>query len=98
MGARADRVLERMRRVDGDAIAFAHGHILRVLAPAGSRSAGAFGGRLALSAGSVSVLGFERETEVLSRWNEVDEPAVGRAVAGQPGAAAGAPPAVTWPR
>ena len=29
----------------------------------------AAGARFALGAGALSVLGFERETEVLSRWN-----------------------------
>jgi broad specificity phosphatase PhoE len=76
VGARADRVLKQLRRAieqpngaGSDAIAFAHGHILRVL---GARWIGmepAAGARLALSAGSVCVLGFERETEVLTLWN-----------------------------
>jgi broad specificity phosphatase PhoE len=66
---RADHALERLRSVDGDALAFAHGHILRVI---GARWAGmepAAGGRFALRAGAVSVLGWERETQVLQRWN-----------------------------
>lgn len=69
VGARADRVLARLRDAPGDAIAFAHGHILRVLASRWVGAEVAFGGRLALDAGAVSVLGFERETEVLARWN-----------------------------
>jgi probable phosphoglycerate mutase len=30
---------------------------------------GPFGGRLALGTGSVSVLGFERDVRVVTRWN-----------------------------
>ena len=31
VGARADRVIAEVRAADGDAIAFGHGHMLRVL-------------------------------------------------------------------
>lgn len=67
--ARADRVLERVREATGDAALFAHGHILRVLAARWLAKPVAFGARLALSAGAVSTLGYERETEVLREWN-----------------------------
>ncbi len=67
--ARADRVLERVREVAGDAVLFAHGHILRVLAARWVVQPVAFGARLALSAGAVGTLGYERETEVLREWN-----------------------------
>jgi broad specificity phosphatase PhoE len=69
VGERADRALTRLRDAGGDAIAFAHGHILRVLAARWLGMEVAAGARLALSAGSISVLGFERETEVLRLWN-----------------------------
>ncbi len=48
---------------------FAHGHVLRVLAARWVGQPGAFGGRLALGTGSVSVLGFERDVRVVTRWN-----------------------------
>jgi probable phosphoglycerate mutase len=69
VGERADRALDRLRAADGDAIAFAHGHILRVVAARWLEMPVAAGSRFALSAGSVSVLGFERETSVLRLWN-----------------------------
>jgi len=69
VGARADRVLQRLRGAGGDAAAFAHGHILRVVTARWLAMEAAAGARFALAAGSTGVLGFERETEVLSRWN-----------------------------
>jgi broad specificity phosphatase PhoE len=67
--ARADRVLERVRGVDGDVILFAHGHILRVLSARWLSQRAEFGARLGLSAGALCVLGFERDTEVIWGWN-----------------------------
>jgi broad specificity phosphatase PhoE len=67
--ARADLVLERVREAGGDAVLFAHGHVLRVVAARWLAEPAAFGARLALSAGAVSTLGHERETEVLREWN-----------------------------
>jgi broad specificity phosphatase PhoE len=53
----------------GDAIAFAHGHILRVLGARWISMDPSFGSRIALSAGAVCEFGFERETEVFTLWN-----------------------------
>jgi probable phosphoglycerate mutase len=65
------------RPTPGDGVArvalFAHAHILRILA---ARWLGleARGGRyFALGTGSVSVLGWERETRVISSWNRTFE-------------------------
>jgi broad specificity phosphatase PhoE len=69
VGERADRVLERLRGAGGDALAFAHGHILRVVTARWLRMDVAAGARFALRAGGVGVLGYERDTEVLSGWN-----------------------------
>jgi broad specificity phosphatase PhoE len=76
VGARADGVIARAlaaAATNTDAVAnvalFAHAHILRILA---ARWVGleARGGRyFALGTGSVSVLGWERETRVVQRWN-----------------------------
>ncbi len=69
VGARADAVLERLRGAAGDSLAFAHGHILRVLTARWLGMDVAGGKRFALRAGGVGVLGWERETRVLAGWN-----------------------------
>lgn len=67
VSTRADRVLTRVG--DGTAIAFAHGHILRVLAARWIGLHAAGGARLALSPAAISVLGYEHDTRVIDRWN-----------------------------
>jgi probable phosphoglycerate mutase len=71
VAARADRVLARLAAADGDGLVFAHGHLLRVLAARWVSLEAAFGARLALGAGAISVLGHERETSVIERWSLV---------------------------
>lgn len=74
VSARADRVLARLREADGDAAAFAHGHILRVTTARWLGMSAAEGARFALPAGSMGVLGFEHETEVIVTWNAGTRP------------------------
>ena len=72
VGVRADAVIARSLAASAtgkDVALFAHAHILRILA---ARWIGlpAVGGELfGLGTGSVSTLGFERETRVIVRWN-----------------------------
>ena len=69
VGERLDRVVALAEETDGPVLAFAHGHSLRVL---GARWLGlpATEGRLLrLDTATVSVLGHERETRVVQRWN-----------------------------
>lgn len=73
VAARADRVLGRSAETDGDTLAFAHGHLLRVLGARWVSADAAFGARLALGAGAISVLGHEREMPVVERWNLTPE-------------------------
>jgi broad specificity phosphatase PhoE len=69
IGARVDRVLAQFAEVDGDGLAFAHGHVLRVLTARWLEMEVAAGAHFKLAAGAVGVLGYERETPVLDRWN-----------------------------
>ena len=69
IGARADRVLARLRGLDGDAAVFAHGHVLRVLTAQWLGLEPAAGRYLALDTATLSVLGYERETPVVRLWN-----------------------------
>ncbi len=56
-------------RVEGDAVVFAHGHLLRVLAARWLGLEPAAGRLFALDVATISVLGSERETAVLRSWN-----------------------------
>ncbi len=77
VGRRADRVVERARAAPGDTLCFSHGHLLRVLAARWLGLPPAAGRLLALDAGSLSVLGWEREVPVVESWNERPGPGVG---------------------
>ena len=69
VGARVDRLVAELRALDGDAVLFAHGHVLRVL---GARWVGLEpegGALLYLSTATVCALGWERENAVIRRWN-----------------------------
>jgi probable phosphoglycerate mutase len=70
VSARADRVLQRVFAAGGDVALFSHGHMLRVLAARWLGLEPDSGRLLALSTGSVSVLGWERETRVVQSWNQ----------------------------
>lgn len=71
VAARADRVLARFRKLDGDVLIFSSGHLLRVLV-ARFLGLGAEGGRLfRLDTSSISCLGYDHDrTEPAVRfWN-----------------------------
>ena len=69
VGARVDSLIVDLRRRDDPVLVFAHGHLLRVLAARWMRLPPAVGAHLELGPATVSVLGWERETPTLQRWN-----------------------------
>lgn len=67
---RAERVLARIRPVEGDVALFAHGHILRIVTARWLEQPTVMAARFYLSTATLSVLGWERETSVIERWND----------------------------
>jgi broad specificity phosphatase PhoE len=69
VGRRADWVVAQLADAQTDVALFAHGHILRVVAARWLGLGPEAGALLALSTATISVLGYERETRVVRRWN-----------------------------
>ena len=69
VGARADRVIARLRTIDGDVVVFAHGHFLRVLGARWCGLQAQDGAILALDTATLCRLGWEREQAVVRVWN-----------------------------
>jgi probable phosphoglycerate mutase len=72
VGARADRVIARLRAVPGDVLLFSSGHFSRVLAARWLGLAPAEGRLFLLTTASLSVLGYEHglSEPVLRLWND----------------------------
>jgi broad specificity phosphatase PhoE len=66
---RLDRVAARLRGAEGDALVFGHAHALRALTARWLGLPVADGRLFRLDTATVSVLGYERETPVVLRWN-----------------------------
>jgi broad specificity phosphatase PhoE len=69
VGRRADRVIEPLSGGEGDVALFAHGHVLRVLTARWLGLGPEAGALFKLDTGTLSALGYERETRVITRWN-----------------------------
>lgn len=73
VAGRADHLIARARSTTGDTLCFGHGHQLRILAARWVGLAPAEGRLLLLEPASISILGWERETAVIERWNQPAE-------------------------
>jgi broad specificity phosphatase PhoE len=70
VGARADQVIAQIGASRGKVAVFSHGHMLRVLGARWIALDPGSGARLSLSTAAICVLGHERETTVIARWND----------------------------
>jgi probable phosphoglycerate mutase len=69
VGARVDRVIARLRAVDGDNVLFAHGHVLRVFAARWIGLPPDGGQHFLLNTGTLCVLGYYHEIPAVRIWN-----------------------------
>ena len=76
VAVRVDRLLARCLdpAIEGDALLFAHGHLLRVLAARWIELPPSAGGRLALGTATLSVLGWDRAARCIESWNLACDP------------------------
>jgi probable phosphoglycerate mutase len=76
VGRRAQRVIQRTLAANGDVVLFAHAHILRILTACWLGLAPDAGRLFVLRTASISVLGFEHDTPVITPWNLSNEESI----------------------
>jgi probable phosphoglycerate mutase len=69
VGARVDRVIARVRAVEGDVVLFAHGHLLRALVARWIGMPAGAGQHFLLDTGTMSLLGYYRGIPAVKVWN-----------------------------
>lgn len=69
VGDRMDRVLARIKSIDGDSLVFGHGHALRALTARWLGFPVAAGSHFPLQTSTVCVLGWEHGVPGILRWN-----------------------------
>jgi probable phosphoglycerate mutase len=69
VGARVDRVIARVRAVNGHAALFAHGHVFRVFAARWLGLPAAEGCHFLLDTATLSILSYYRGIPAVKRWN-----------------------------
>jgi probable phosphoglycerate mutase len=69
VGARADRVIARIRAAEGNVVLFAHGHIFRVFAARWLGLPVAAGGHFLLDTATLNILSYYRDIPAVKRWN-----------------------------
>ena len=69
VGARVDRLIARVRAVEGNVAVFAHGHVLRVLVARWIGMPAGAGRHFLLDTGTMSLLGYYRDIPAVKVWN-----------------------------
>jgi probable phosphoglycerate mutase len=69
IGARVDRVIARVRAVDGNVALFAHGHVFRVFVARWIGLSVAAGSHFLLDTATLNILGYYHEIPAVKRWN-----------------------------
>ena len=71
VGERVDRVIARVRAVDGHVALFAHGHVFRVLVARWLGLPAQAGCHFTLDTATLSILGYYWGVPAVKRWNAV---------------------------